>query len=86
MFISRLPLCSTGAQSCWRPLGDSVEHAELSHLKAKKAAVFIHQLLLVIGQECTQILAPQNSCIPHQKAGHTPTAREIVHAELGCFQ
>ena len=46
----RFPLWSavwlTGVQSYWRQLDASVDHAELSHLRAKRAAVFIYQLML----------------------------------------
>lgn len=37
---------STGVQSYWRQLDASVDHAELSHLRAKRAAIFIYQFML----------------------------------------
>lgn len=75
----------TWSSACWRPLDDSVEQGKLYHLKAKKAAVFIHQLSLIIGQEYTQILAPQESCKPLWRLCILQKPKEVIRQSQGAY-
>lgn len=86
----RFPLWSTvwsnGVQSYWRQLDASVDHAELSHLRAKRATVLIYQLMLVIGQDALRYWLHSVLAFPIKKAGHTPTTKENPPVKLGCLQ
>ena len=85
----RFPLWSTvwspGVQSYWGQLDASVDHAVLSHLRAKRATVLIYQLMLVIGQDALRYWLHSVLAFPIKKAGHTPTAKENPQSSWGAY-